>query len=108
MPKRSRNMLPLSEKICVYREDRVYIGLSTVEVSGIPWGSWNISPTDKWALLCVCVCVYSFKKDFIYLFLERQEEREQGRERKANVWRSTSCLSHIPNWVSGLQPRHVP
>ena len=44
-------------------------------------------------------------KDFIHLFLERGEGREEERERNINV-----CLplSHAPQWGLGPQPRHVP
>ena len=42
-----------------------------------------------------------FFKDFIYLFLERGEGRERGRETSA-----CSCFSWDPYWVPGLQPRH--
>ena len=50
-----------------------------------------------------------FKRDFIYLFLERGE----GREKKGGTHQcvretSISCLSHAPNWGPGLQLRHVP
>ena len=43
-----------------------------------------------------------FLKDFIYLFLERGEEREKE---ERNICGYLSCA---PNWGSGLQPRHVP
>ena len=42
-------------------------------------------------------------KDFIYLFLERMEGREKERERNIN-----GCLSCVPYWELGLQPRQVP
>ena len=44
-----------------------------------------------------------FKKVFIYLFLERGEEKERGREASM-----CGCLSHVPHWGPGPQPRHVP
>lgn len=37
----------------------VYIGFSAIQVLGIFWESWKVSPTDKEGLLfymCVCVC----------------------------------------------------
>ena len=40
-----------------------------------------------------------FKKDFIYLFLERGERREKEREKNINM---------CPSWGPGWQPRHVP
>ena len=46
-----------------------------------------------------------FKKDFIYLFLERGEGREKERERNINVWLP---LTYPPPWGPGPQPRHVP
>ena len=42
-----------------------------------------------------------FKKDFIYLFLERGEGREKERDTSM-----CGCLSCAPCW--GLSPRHVP
>ena len=44
-----------------------------------------------------------FENYFIYLFLERGEGRERGRETLM-----CGCLSHTPNWGLGQQPRHVP
>ena len=44
-----------------------------------------------------------FKKDFIYLFLERAEGRETERERNINVWLPLSSFL----WGPGPQPRHV-
>ena len=44
-----------------------------------------------------------FSKRF-YLFLEREEGREEERERNINV----SLLSHAPYWGPSRQPRHVP
>ena len=41
-----------------------------------------------------------FKKYFIYLFLERGEERRETS--------MCGCLSGTPHWGPGLQPRHVP
>ena len=42
---------------------------------------------------------------FIYLFLERGEEKERGREISV-----CGCLSHAPYWRRGLacKTRHVP
>ena len=48
---------------------------------------------------------YFLKKDCIYLFLERGEEREKGRERNISVWLP---LVRHPHWGPGPQPRHVP
>ena len=51
------------------------------------------------------VCISSlFKKDLIYLFLERGE----GREKRGRETPVCSCLSHAPYWGPGPQPRHVP
>ena len=41
-----------------------------------------------------------FFKDFIYLFLERREEKELEKERNINVWLPLTCPL--------LQPRQVP
>ena len=46
-----------------------------------------------------------FKKDFIYLFLDRGEGREKEMERKKSM---RGCLLCAPHWGPGLQPRHVP
>ena len=46
--------------------------------------------------------IISFFKDVIYLFLERGERRERGRETSV-----CGCLSSAPNWGPGLQPKHV-
>ena len=45
----------------------------------------------------------NFLKDFIYLFLDRGEGRERGKETSM-----CGCLSHTPYWGPGLQPRCVP
>ena len=45
----------------------------------------------------------SFLKDFIYLFLERGEGKERGKETSM-----CCCFSSSLNWGPGLQPRHVP
>ena len=48
-------------------------------------------------------CLYTLKKDFIYLFLEREEGKEKrGRET------SIDCLLHDANRGPSPQPRHVP
>ena len=44
-----------------------------------------------------------FKIFKFYLFLERRREGEKGRETLM-----CSCLSSVPNWGPGQQPRHVP
>ena len=44
------------------------------------------------AFIYIYICIYTnrkhwyFKKDFIYLFLERWEGRKEERERNINVW----------------------
>ena len=43
-----------------------------------------------------------FKKDFIFLVLERGEGQEKGRETQM-----CGCLSHAPYWGPDLQSRHV-
>ena len=59
--------------------------------------------------VCTCApCTGTFFLGFIYLLLERGEEREKGRETSMCRSYVISCLSHAPNWGSGLQPRHVP
>ena len=45
---------------------------------------------------------FLFKKYFIYLFLERGEGRERGRETSM-----CGCLLCAPYWGPGQQPRHV-
>ena len=47
--------------------------------------------------------LFSFKKNFVYLFLEKGKGgRDRGRET------SISCPSHAPNQGPGPQPTHVP
>ena len=46
----------------------------------------------------------SFKKDFIYLSLERGK----GRKKRGRETSVCGCLSHAPHWGPGPQPRHVP
>ena len=46
------------------------------------------------------------KKDFIYLFLDREGGREKDRERNINVW--LLLTPPPPHWGPGLQPRLVP
>ena len=41
--------------------------------------------------------------DFIYLFLDRGEGREKGRETSM-----CGCFSRAPYWGPGPQPRHAP
>ena len=45
------------------------------------------------------VLQFYFFKDFIYLFLERGEERERN---------MCGCLLRAPHWGPGPQPKHVP
>ena len=47
-----------------------------------------------------------FLKDFIYLFLERGEGKEKGRD--ASMCGCRGCLLSAPYWGPGLQLRHVP
>ena len=51
-----------------------------------------------------------FKKDFIYLFLERggREGESEGEKHCCVRQTSNSCLLHTPNWGPVPQPRHVP
>ena len=46
---------------------------------------------------------YFLFKDF-YLFLERGK----GRRKKGRETLICGCLSHVPHWEPGPQPRHVP
>ena len=52
----------------------------------------------------------SFLKIFyLFTFTERGREGERQREKHRHVRDpSISCLSHVPNWGPGPQPRHVP
>ena len=48
--------------------------------------------------------LFYFLKDFINLFLDREEGRERGTETSM-----CGCLLHAPHWGEpGVQPRHVP
>ena len=52
------------------------------------YGSGGVG--SLWELCTFCSVFLFFKKDFLYLFLERGERREEGRgkerERNINVW----------------------
>ena len=70
---------------------------------------WGYSGQSSWLLRCdIYAC--RFLKKYIYLFLERGEEKEKERER--NIWCERGpligCLSHSTNRGSGPQPRHMP
>ena len=61
----------------------------------------------------MCYSQRNFFKDFIYLFLERGEEREKERERNSNVWLPLACPilgtmtrnpGMCPDWESNQQP----
>lgn len=51
MPKRSREVLPLCENICVYRKKHSLYKVWHYPVSGIHWRSWGVFLTDKRGLL---------------------------------------------------------
>ena len=67
------------------------------------WGGLlicNIYRHDTFFTL-ICITNTFFKKDFLYLFLERSEEGEKKRERNINVWfplmlPPTEDLAHNP------------
>ena len=63
--------------------------------------------SGPWEYASVCevpsFLSFFFFEDFIYLFLERGEGKEKGRETSM-----CGCLSRAPYWGPGLQPRHVP
>ena len=59
-------------------------------------------PCQFVAFLFSTICIYwFFFKIFIYLFLDRGEEKE----RNINVWLP---LTYPPHWGPGLQPSHLP
>ena len=72
-------------------------------VVGMKGSGWP--PVTFFFLMFVGFCFfYFFKKDFIYLFLERVEGgRKRGRETSM-----CGCLSCSPQWGPGPQPRDVP
>ena len=51
-------------------------------------------------------CSYVFKKDFICLFLEREEEGEKERERNINVWEKYQSVASRTRPSQG--PGHNP
>ena len=65
-----------------------------------------------WEILSIYLSIYhlSFFKDFIYLFLEREEGRENERERNIHVrekyWLVAFC--RYPSWGPNPQPGHMP
>ena len=66
------------------------------EVSGWCWYAFNT------CRIFAELTFNFFCKDFIYLFLERGEGREGGREKSI-----CGCLSSAPYWGPGPQPRHA-
>ena len=59
------------------------------------WDMTSTSKKDIWGLPFV-LNIWTFFKDFIYLFLER-EGREKQRERNINVWEKHQLIaSHMP------------
>ena len=56
----------------------------------------------SFALINKFQIIFFFFKDFIYLFLEREEGREKEKERYIG------CLLHAPHWGPGPQRRYVP
>ena len=71
---------------------------TTVQITVCMHWLLKLSPTDSYCVCCpdILPCFISFiyfwgffslfLKDFIYLFLERGEEKEKESERKINVW----------------------
>ena len=49
-----------------------------------------------------------FYISFIYFFKTSFLDRGQGREKERKRNRMCGCLSRVPYWEPGLQPRHVP
>ena len=62
---------------------------------------WGSDMCPKFFLLIFILT--SSLKDFIHLFLERGERREQKREKTSMC----GCISCALYWGPGLQPRHV-
>lgn len=56
MPERSHKVLPSSENVCVCRAKHNIQGSELPGISGIHWGSWNVSPVDKGVLLYFRKC----------------------------------------------------
>ena len=94
------------------------IGLHTSGNYGSPWRKTqrccSLGTGMEWALngcqLLSLLLFLFFKKDFIYLLLEREEGRERERKggRKRGRETSIDCLSHAPNQGPAPQPQHVP
>ena len=66
----------------------------------ILWTSFHDVHNCPWFMLCSFI----FLQAFIYLFLERGEEREKERNRNISVWLPLTR----PLLGTCLQPRHVP
>ena len=56
--KRGHKVLPVSEKVCMYRNKQYISGSVLSVVSGTTWGCWNISTVDKGGLLERKVCIF--------------------------------------------------
>ena len=78
--------------------------LKSAHLEGKRWFTKNIGKSGK--------IQFFFKKYFIYLFLDRGEEREKERERHKNMWLPLTCptLGNLarnpgmcPDWESNQQ-----
>ena len=65
-------------------------------------GHWQ----NLYSMFITGLVLHKFFKDFMYLFLERGEEKEKERERKKYQCMVASCTT--PRWGPGPQSRHVP
>ena len=64
---------------------------------------YTCTHTQRSAQITPLFITISFFKDFIYLFLEKGDEREKEWGTSMCGW--PSCNLH---WGTGLKPRHVP
>ena len=71
--------------------------------TSVPLYRTKLIMLDCLRVMIMLLGTFFFKKDFIYLFLERGKVgRKKGRERSM-----CGCLLHTSYWGPGPQPRHV-
>ena len=83
------------------------ISWSSSSPSGLPM-IWMLVHLEMFLRILILSLLCFVFRDFIYLLLERGEERKKGRETSLCKRYMIGCLSHAPNWGPGLQPKHVP
>ena len=65
--------------------------------------SWTLESKSLNSGCTIQLSDFNFLKDFIYLFLERGEGKERGKETSM-----CGCLSHAPYWDMAYNPGMCP